>query len=134
MQPVTDQPVGVTNEKAVMVYWLPLGLATVMVTVGVAPPVTGLLDVTVTEGREAFEANAFGAKAGIRTSMPESASNARIVPELNFVTYALDCVFNIFGRRGRRGVFRDDGRFVYFSPRNAALSQICVPTMREGRI
>jgi hypothetical protein len=50
-----------------------------------------------------------GTAMGTKNSMPERASNARIVPELNFVTYAFVCVFNIFDLRGLARVFRDDG-------------------------
>ena len=47
-------------------------------------------------GNDAFCAALTGAARGIRNNTPESASNARIVPELNFVRYAFVSVFILF--------------------------------------
>ncbi len=55
-----------------------------------------------------------GATAGTMTRIPESARSARIVPELIFVTYALVCVYIVFGRRGPNGVYKGNGQIVYF--------------------
>ena len=44
-------------------------------------------------GNDAFCAALTGAARGIRNNTPENASNASIVPELNFVKYAFVGVF-----------------------------------------
>ena len=42
------------------------------------------------------------------------ARSARIVPELNFVTYAFVSVFNIFVLTGLFAIFKENGQMVYF--------------------
>jgi hypothetical protein len=111
-------PLGKATDTPVIVYRLPDGFEIVMeITLPALPPKTGLLLLTLMVGRFAFEAKT-GVATGTRNRSPEIARIARIVPELNFVTYALDCVFNIFRIRRQDEVFRYDGRFVYFSPWN----------------
>ena len=81
----------------VIVYWLLVGLPTERVKVADRPPRAGLFPVAVTVGRLAFAAK-IGVATGMRKSRPEKAKSARIVPELNFVTYALEGVFILYFR------------------------------------
>jgi hypothetical protein len=53
--------------------------------------------------------------AGTRKKSPDTSSSARIVPELNFFTYAFVSVFNIFVLEGLKGVFKADGQIVYIT-------------------
>jgi hypothetical protein len=55
-----------------------------------------------------------GTAIGTRKRNPEIARSARIVPELNFVTYAFVSVFNIFKPAGPNRVFKLSGQMVYF--------------------
>ena len=61
----------------------------------IVPPRTGLALVAETVGGSELAANTCGA-IGTRKMSPEIARSARIVPELNFVTYAFVSVFIIF--------------------------------------
>ena len=81
-----------------------------MATVIVNPPVVFVLPVTklklgVRVGKDAFCAALTGAARGIRNNTPESASNARIVPELNFVKYAFVGVFILFSTNNPRSAY-----------------------------
>ncbi|MDE1852989.1 MAG: hypothetical protein KGI38_04475 [Thaumarchaeota archaeon] len=116
LAPPTDQPLGATTETPVMVYTLLPGLDTVTEkVVAVAPPPrAGLLLVTDMLGRLALDAKA-GVATGTRMRRPEIARSARIVPELNFVTYAFVSVFNIFILTGLNGLFKVNGQIVHFS-------------------
>ena len=71
------------------------GFVTVTVIVAGDPPKTsgGLGE---NPGELAFCTAKTGAASGTRTSIPENASNASIVPELNFVKYAFEGVFILF--------------------------------------
>jgi len=73
-------------------YALVVGLATVMVNPGWAPPTTRLW-LRLSVGRLAFVVACAGAANGTRNRIPDSASNASIVPELNLLRY-IDDVFN----------------------------------------
>jgi hypothetical protein len=55
-----------------------------------------------------------GAASGTRNSIPDSASNASIVPELNLLKYIED-VFIIFERGVSQLVYKEGGRIVYKS-------------------
>jgi hypothetical protein len=81
--------------NAVVVYWLLDGFETVSVNVAEAPPKAGLLPVAATVGRLALAAK-IGEATGMMKRRPEKAKSARIVPELNFVTYAFEGVFIVF--------------------------------------
>jgi hypothetical protein len=79
----------------------------------VAPSIGFPLVVVAVRG---FGLTAFtGATRGTRRSMLENARSDRIVPELNFLTYAFVSVFNIFILLGRDGLFKVDGRVIHFS-------------------
>ena len=79
-----------------------------VITVPAVLPGTGLAPLTVMVGRLVFVANT-GAVAGTKTRSPEIARSARIVPELNFVTYAFVSVFNIFVPADPDGLYKRDG-------------------------
>ena len=96
-------PAGALIVKAVTVNWLLAGFPTVRVNVAVFPPKAGLFPVTDTVGRLALAAT-IGEATGMRIRRVEKAKSARIVPELNFVTYALEGVFILY--------FQGSGPFV----------------------
>jgi hypothetical protein len=100
--PVMVQPEGASMVKPVIVYELEVGLARVTVNDCDAPPIAGLLPVTVAVGRLPFEAKT-GDAMGIKKRRPERARIARIVPELNFVRYAFVGVFIYFQVEVARG-------------------------------
>ncbi len=89
---VTVHPLGTLITNPVMVNWLLLGFATFNPIVLGVPPRTGFPLVTVTVGKEAFDAKT-GVATGMSTSRPENARSARVSPELNFVTYSFRRVF-----------------------------------------
>ena len=68
--------------------------------------------VAVNVGRLAFCAACAGTARGTKNSIPDSASNASIVPELNFVKYIED-VFIIFERGRWESVYKEGGRIIY---------------------
>jgi hypothetical protein len=90
------------------------GFEIVIVITEEAPPKTGLALVTDMVGRLEFEAKT-GVVTGTRKRRPEIARSARIVPELNFFTYAFVSVFNIFEPTGLNRLYKGNGRIVHIS-------------------
>ncbi len=94
--PVMFQFAGATKVTEVIGKALVAGLVTVTVNaVEFVWPVTRL-KLGASVAKAPFCAALTGAARGIRNNTPESASNARIVPELNFVRYAFVRVFILF--------------------------------------
>jgi hypothetical protein len=90
-------PVGALIVNAVTVNWLLAGFPTLSVNVAGVPPSAGLFPVADTVGKVALAAK-IGEATGMKSSRPEKAKSARIVPELNFVTYAFEGVFILYFR------------------------------------
>jgi hypothetical protein len=91
-----DQPEGAVTVNADTAYWFEAGLKMDSVAVGVVADATTFGVMVKTTG-EVLVPNA-GVASGTRTRSPENARSARIVPELNFVTYALLCVYIVYFR------------------------------------
>ena len=85
-------PAGAIKVNPVSAYWLLAGLLSVNVIAVDIVPFKGEFAVTATEGGLAFAATTVET-IGTSTSIPEKSRSARIVPELNFVTYDLEIVF-----------------------------------------
>ena len=98
VQAVPAQPDGRLNETPVIANWLLVGLVIVTVMTW-EPGVTGLFELVVICGREAFDAYT-GEASGTRNTIVEKARRASKVPELNFVEYALVgvymCIFELW--------------------------------------
>ena len=77
--------VGAVSTRAVIAYWLDDGLLIVRVSLTLfAPGIGAALRLRV--GADALDA-CTGAASGTRNSIPDSASSASIVPELNLLIY-----------------------------------------------
>ena len=81
-----------------------------LIVIGVATPLFRTVSLKVMTGRLAFVAFA-GTTAGTRNSIPDSASKASIVPELNLLKYIED-VFIIFMAGRSKSVYKQSGRIV----------------------
>ena len=112
-EPVIVQPVGRRTVNPVTVNWLVLGFVIVSVTVVGFPPGTGFPLLVVMVGRDAFEARTGDVK-GITNRNPDNTRSAKIIPELIFVTYAFESVYNIFGCSCRATLYKADEQMVYF--------------------
>jgi hypothetical protein len=95
-QSVILQPVGEVTMKFVSAYWFEPGLVSRNGTHSLSPP-PQLWEYSLTVGGTAFVA-CTGETTGTRKRMAENANSARIVPELNFVTYALLGVYIMYFR------------------------------------
>jgi hypothetical protein len=51
---------------------------------------------------------------GITNRNPDNSRSARIIPELIFVTYAFESVYNIFGSSYRATLYKADEQMVHF--------------------
>ncbi|MGA2663709.1 MAG: hypothetical protein ABSF83_02020 [Nitrososphaerales archaeon] len=91
-------PLGATRVRLVIAYAFEVGFVSVKLTV-VGPPAISAFGVAERVGRLALPAACAGTASGTRNSIPDSASIASIVPELNLLKYIED-VFIIF-RGGR---------------------------------
>jgi len=95
---------GTVMVKEVMAYWLVAGLVMVRYSSHEPLGVTGFhpkgCPTCRTSGFEFVACT--GAAMGTSTSIPDSASNASIVPELNLLRYIEDVFKYIFVGRGRR--------------------------------
>ncbi|MGD0636998.1 MAG: hypothetical protein ABSA72_03035 [Nitrososphaerales archaeon] len=99
----------------VIAYEFVIGLVTLSDVATPAAPVMKAVGVEVRVGRLAFGVPACtGAASGTRKSIPDSASNASIVPELNLLKYIVD-VFIIFEGGRLKSVYKESGRIVYKS-------------------
>jgi len=103
---------GAVIVNALIAYALELGLDMVIV-IGVAAPPLRTVSLKVIVGRLAFVACADVAM-GTNTNIPDSASNASIVPELNLLIYIEDVFKYVFNSGRFECVYKQNGRFVYF--------------------
>ena len=95
---VKVHPAGAMIVTLVIAYAFDAGLVSLKLT-AVAPPARMAFGVVVRVGRLAFCVACTGTASGTKNSIPDSASKASIVPELNLLKY-IDDVFIIF-RAGR---------------------------------
>jgi hypothetical protein len=114
-QAVAVHPVGRRITTVLIAYAFELGLPTENVTTFPALPARTALSARLEMVIWLAFAARTGVTAGTRKKSPDTRRSARIVPELNFVTYAFVSVFNIFRPKGPDGVFKADGQIVHFA-------------------
>jgi len=110
---VKVHPVGAMIVTLVIAYAFDAGLVSLKLT-AVAPPASMAFGVVVRVGRLAFCVACTGTASGTRNSIPDCASKASIVPELNLLKY-IDDVFIIFRAGRSESVYKEGGRIVYNS-------------------